>query len=171
METNEPDIGFWAGMPTRLKAHLIAWGLYWALTVWLVTLGSLIGIALLIAPILWFIAKAWVFDSFLELDTGGPGVLNYTLGFIWNASGFVRTLFMMSVLAVALGGLGWLGTEDLRIAAAEPTLIERISGTASNVADATAEKTGAAVEVTKDTTKGWMDRAKGWFGGDEVPVE
>lgn len=165
---NEIKNGFWAGMSTRRKARLIVWCIYWALAVWLVGLGAMIGFAMFVAPILWFIAKAWVFDTFLELDTDRDGLLNYALGFIWNASIYVRSFFMISVLAVFLGGLGWYGTEDLRREAAEPTFAERVSDSASSIAETTAEKAGVAVEATKSTTKGWAASVKGWFESDDL---
>lgn len=169
MTMNAHTSGFWAGMPTRLKAHLICWMIYWALALWLTAIGSPIGIALLIMPILWFLAKAWIFDGLLELDRNGGGLLNYTLGHIWNRSAIARTLLLVSGLGIALGGLGWFGTEDLRKAAAEPTLIERISDGAGNALEKTTETSGAAFDATAEATKGWLDRAKGWFGGDEEP--
>lgn len=165
MKIDQPDLGFWAGMPTRLKARLMGWSIYWAFAIWLTALGSLIGIALAILPLFWFLAKAWIFDSFLELDGRGVGLLDYTLGHIWNASAIIRTAFLTVCLCLALGGLWWFGTEDLRKAEAEPTLMERISDGASTALDATAETSGAALE----TTKGWLDRAKGWFADDEEP--
>ncbi|MEO9822908.1 MAG: hypothetical protein ABJF50_00640 [Paracoccaceae bacterium] len=169
MTTDTHSLGFWAGMPKRLKATLIAWLMYWALAIWLASVGSLIGIALLISPLFWFLAKAWVFDSFLELEARGVGLLDYTLGRIWNGSAFVRTTFLTLCLAVALGGLGWFGTADLRKAASEPTLIEQISDGASNALDSTVETSGAALEATKETTRGWLDRAKGWFRDEKPP--
>lgn len=171
MKTDTQTLGFWTGMPTRLKARLIAWLTYWAFVAWLTSTGSLIGVALFILPLFWFLAKAWVFDSFLELEARGVGLLDYLLGHIWNGSALVRSAFMMACLAVALGGLAWFGTEDLRKAAAAPTLMEQISDGASNAYEATAETSGAALDATKETTKGWMDRAKGWFRNEDAPAE
>ena len=78
---------------------------------------------------------------------------------------------MVSLLAMALGGLGWLGTEDLREEAAEPTLTERISESASGMAEGAAAKAGAVADATKETTTGWFATAKGWFIGDPAPEE
>lgn len=167
MEMHETKSGYWAGMPARLKAHLIGWSLYWALALWLALTGSMIGISMLVLPVFWFIAKVWLFDSFLELERGGDTVLSYTLDRIWNGPAFVRSTFIIVVLVGVLGGIGWLGTEDMRKAAAAPTFSERVSETAGNVADATADKAGAVVKATKSTTKGWIARTKGWFSGDD----
>lgn len=170
MELNENKTGYWSGMPTRLKARVMGWSMYWALTIWLITLGSIIGFAMVALPLIWIWAKAWFLDGFLELSTEG-GLLDYTLGYIWNSSVYVRSFFMVSVLAMALGGLGWLGTEDLREEAAEPTLTEQISKTASGMAEGAAAKAGAVADATKETTSGWFATAKGWFSGSPAPEE
>ncbi|NNE87433.1 MAG: hypothetical protein HKN27_05095 [Silicimonas sp.] len=161
MELNENRLGYWTAMPTRLKARVIGWSIYWALAIWLVTIGSLIGFVLIALPIVWMWAKAWFLDGFLELDSGEEGPLDYTLGYIWNSSVYVRSFFMVMTLALALGGLGWLGTEDLRKEAAEPTFTEQIS-----------EKASGVVDATKDTTKSWFATANGWLSGDdEAPAD
>lgn len=168
MELNENKAGYWAGMSTRLKARVMGWSIYWARAIWLITIGSLMGFAMVALPLIWIWAKAWFLDGFLELDSTENGLLDYTLGYVWNSSIYVRSFFMVSVLALGLGGLGWLGTEDLRQEAAEPTFTEQITEKASGMAEATAERAGAVANATKETTSGWFATAKGWFSGGDA---
>lgn len=163
--------GYWAGMPARLKSRLYFWTMYYLGLGWLAYLGHWWAFLLIFLPLAWWLFRSWLTDEFLGVDLQGRGGLfDYTLNYLWGASLFTRSFVVVTLLALALGGLGWLGTEDMREEAAKPTLSERATGalaatkeTAGDLVEGTKEKAGAATEAVKEKTGGWIETAKGWF--------
>lgn len=146
--------GYWSGMPTDLKGRAIGWAIYYLIAAAVFTQNAILGIALLVAPGLWYIVKNLILSELGgNTDVERKDTLSgYTIRYLWNASIFVRAAMVVTGLFVVLGGLGWISTEDMRVEAAKPTITERVTGAAS-----------AAVEATKEKTGGWIDTAKGWF--------
>ena len=162
-------------MPTGLKARFFGWIIYWLLVAWLLSQGMLLGIVLLVIPGFWWVAKAWFQSEVLgaDLHTGNPGLASYTLDYVWGSSFYLRCLGVVTLLAAALGGLGWVGTEEMRTEAAKPTVGETVSSTVQSAKDGAAQMAGAArdkaadaAEGTMETTRGWYATAKGWFTGE-----
>ena len=167
---------FWRDMPTELKARLMGWTIYWLIVAWMVSQGMLLGIALLVAPGLWWVAKSWFLDDFLGIGvmSDKPSLASYTLNFLWESSLYVCAFVVVSLIAAALGGLGWLGTEEMRAEAAKPTLTESVAEAAQSakegavgMAVAARDTAGDLADGTRETTKSWFATAKGWFAADD----
>lgn len=151
--------GFFDGMPDGMQIRLVAWIVYFVLCGFAFLQNPILGGALFLLPLFWFVLKNWVLahfggtTDFERKDTA----IGYTLNYVFfRAAVPVRILSGLGLVAVVLFGLGWVSTENLRFEAAKPTLTERVSTATGNAVDATKEKTG-----------GWVDGIKGWFKGDD----
>ena len=139
--------GYWSGMPTHLKGRVIGWTIYVLIGVFLFTQNRLLGGAILALPFLWMLLVLFLVD-YLDLDISGgrgrPGVLSYTISYLWNTSALSRAV-LCTLGAILIGGGVWLVYgDDLFEPDPPPTITERIG----------------------DTTGGWIDSAKGWFSRD-----
>lgn len=160
MQLNENRFGYWEGMPPRLRSRVYFFAIYYLVAAYFSAMGAWWGFVLLVLPTAWWVLKEWLLTQVIGLyETGEPGLLSYTFDYIWAANVYVRAFASVAMLAAVLGGLGWLGTEELRAERAKPTVTERIAGAAERVADKAADATEAAVETGKD----WIATAKSWF--------
>ena len=147
-------------MPPQLKSRVYFFVIYYLVAVYFSAMGAWWGYVLLALPTVWWILKEWFLTQVVGLyDVGAPGLFSYTLDYVWNANVYVRAFAAVTVLAAVVGGLGWLGTEELREERAKPTVTERVAGAADRVAETAAGFADATVE----TGKGWIATAKGWF--------
>lgn len=168
MDSEEYQHGYWKGMPARLRPCFVGWLIYWLIAIWMTSVHLYFGIALLVLPVAFWIAKVWLFEESLQgVGAGSNGLIVYSVHYLWKTSIYVRAFMMVTVVVAALGALGWLGTEQMRQEAARPSLSERVSETASGLVVATSDKVGDAASATK----GWVDRAKGWFVSEEPASE
>ena len=134
--------------------------IYCLVSGYVAAVGHALGIALLVAPVLYWLLRVWLLGEVLGVwRSERQGLVSYTFSHIWNAGGVVRATFAITLLFVTLGGLGWLGTVELRAERAKPTLTERAASAAENATDKAGELAGRAV----DSGKGWVEKAKGWF--------
>ena len=178
--------GFFEGMPDGMKIRLFAWIAYFVLCGFFFLNSPILGGAMFLLPLFWFVSKNWVL-AFLggrtDLERSDTAI-GYTLDYLFfHAPVPVRILSGLAAVAIVVFGLGWVSTENLRLKAAEPTFSERISTATGDAIDATKEKTGelvtsagdatsAAVDATKETTNGLWSKAKDWWAGDEnAPAE
>ena len=170
-------VGYWSGMTGSLKIRAVCFALYFFVAAVIFTQRPILGTVLLVLPGFWYVLKNWVIAEFFgrtELERNDT-LTGYTLGYIFNrASNLTRALVAGLAIVLAMFGLGWVSTEDLRLKAAEPTLTERVSDATGSAIDATKETTGGWVGAAKETTGGWVSAAKGWFSDDsevETPTE
>lgn len=111
-------------------------------------------------PMLWFTFKSWFLIEVLHIwEPGEPGLASYTLDYVWGSSIYVRSFVVISFVTAALGGLGWIGTAELREDWAKPTVTERVSEAAGSVKDTAGDMAESAAEAGQ----GWWATAKSWF--------
>ena len=150
--------GFFEGMPDGMQIRFVAWLVYFAVCGFVFFQYPILGGALFLLPIFWFVAKNWVLTYVggrTDLERSDT-VIGYTLDYLFfDAPLPVRIVSAVTAIALVVFSLGWVSTENLRFEAAKPTLTERVSTATGNAVDATKEKTG-----------GWIDGVKGWFKGD-----
>ena len=159
-ELSSGQNGYWAGMPKRLRTRFLLLAVYYLISGYVVAMGHWLGIALLVAPALWWLFRVWLLGEVLGVrGAGRQGLVGYTFSHIWNASVYVRAATAVSVFVITLSGLGWLGTIELREERAKPTLTERAANATETATDKASELAGNAV----DTGKGWVEKAKSWF--------
>ena len=155
--------GFWSGMPTNIRYRLFAGLVFILVAIAVFSQLPILGIVLMTLPIFWTVFVVWTGAEsglgFGPYHNSKETALSYTLRRLWRTSVLTRIVFATLGVALVVGGLGWISTEKMRAAAAEPTLPERVT-TAAETAKATAE----------EKASGWIDTAKGWFTfGDEDP--
>ena len=148
------DDGFWSGLPTGLKVRAIGWAAYYSAAAGAFLWNPIHGALLLVGPSLLFILKNWI------TGTDQTGLLTAHIAtHIWGRwTVLARLALGLAIIATATLALGWVATNDMRLAAAEPTLSEQVTDAAS-----------ASVEATRETASGWWETAKGWFSRGEEP--
>lgn len=153
--------GYWSGMPTGMKGRLIVLVVYLGIAIAVLAQNPILGTVLLMLPILWSVLLLWIGGeaglAFGPFSGRKNTVLGYTSRYLWRTSSLVRIALSVVGAIIIVGGLTWISTENMREAAAKPTLTERASSAAET-----------ATEATKDTASGWIATAKGWFTADEA---
>ncbi|MEM6387073.1 MAG: hypothetical protein AAF718_12645 [Pseudomonadota bacterium] len=155
-----PKRGFWSGMTLQLRFRWFLGLGYIVAAIYVASSAPLLGVTLLMLPVFWSVLVIWTGSeagvSYGPHSRNRETAFSYTIKYLWNVSRGLKALLALLGVAAVIGGLGWISTENLRVAASEPTLTERAVSTAD-----------AAAERTRETARNWYSTVTGWFGSEE----
>lgn len=160
-QRTKSEPGFWGGMPNRIRVRFVLGLVFLAVDVAILSIWPILGITLLMMPLLWSVLITWLGSEngrgYGPYSAPRETALSYTLQYLWQTSLLMRWVLSIVMMAMLVGGLGWISTEKMRAEVAEPALTERAVSAVDRATDA-----------TKETARDWMSAAKGWFTTDDA---